>query len=131
MTLFDIRVTTTVNRRVVGSSPTGGAKKSRETPVFLLFFTLLVDPNRRLCHTAVNWLGAPRCLRQMKRCSKQEETTSIASAPSKATMFLTERVVGSSPTGGARKKHLQMQVLFQLSAPSVHEKRSRYANEVR
>ena len=25
MTLFDIRVTTTVNRRVVGSSPTGGA----------------------------------------------------------------------------------------------------------
>ena len=30
MTLFDIRVTTTVNRRVVGSSPTGGAKKSRK-----------------------------------------------------------------------------------------------------
>ena len=29
-------------------------------------------------HTAVNWLGAPRCLRQMKRCSEQEETTSIA-----------------------------------------------------
>ena len=27
MTLFDIRVTTTVNRRVVGSSPTGGARK--------------------------------------------------------------------------------------------------------
>ena len=51
MTLFDIRVTTTVNRRVVGSSPTGGAKKSRETPVFLLFFTLLADPNRRPCHT--------------------------------------------------------------------------------
>lgn len=25
MILFDIRVTTTVNRRVVGSSPTGGA----------------------------------------------------------------------------------------------------------
>ena len=28
MILFDIRVTTTVNRRVVGSSPTGGAKKA-------------------------------------------------------------------------------------------------------
>ena len=28
--------------------------------------------------TTVNWLGAPRCLRQMKRCSEQEETTSIA-----------------------------------------------------
>ena len=27
MTLFDIRVTATVNRRVVGSSPTGGARK--------------------------------------------------------------------------------------------------------
>ena len=25
--------------------------KSRETPVFLLFFTLLADPNRRPCHT--------------------------------------------------------------------------------
>ena len=47
--------------------------------------------------TTVNWLGAPRCLRQMKRCSEQEETTSIASAPSKATMFLTVCVVGSSP----------------------------------
>ena len=46
-------------------------------------------------------------------------------------MFLTERVVGSSPTGGARKKHLHLQVLFQLSAPSVHEKWSRFANEVR
>ena len=43
--------------------------------------------------TTVNWLGAPRCLRQMKRCSEQEETVS------KATMFLTDRVVGSSPTG--------------------------------
>ena len=40
-----------VNRRAVGSSPTGGAKKSRETPVFLLFFILLADPNRRPCHT--------------------------------------------------------------------------------
>ena len=29
--------------------------------------------------TTVNWLGAPRCLRQMKRCSEQEETTSIDS----------------------------------------------------
>ena len=28
--------------------------------------------------TTVNWLGALRCLRQMKRCSEQEETTSIA-----------------------------------------------------
>ena len=41
--------------------------------------------------TTVNWLGAPRCLRQMKRCYEQEETRSIASAPSKATMFLTDR----------------------------------------
>ena len=53
--------------------------------------------------TTVNWLGALRCLRQMKRCYEQEETTSVASAPCKATMFLTERVVGSSPTGGAKK----------------------------
>ena len=54
--------------------------------------------------TTVNWLRAPHCLRQMKRCSEQEETTSIASAPaSKATMFLTDRVVD-------------------FSTPSVHEK---------
>ena len=99
MTLFDIRVTTTVNRRVVGSSPTGGAKKSRKTSVFLFFF-LPTDPNSDSAthsHTAVNWLGAPRCLRQMKRCYEQEETAS------KATMFLTERVVG-------------------FNTPSVHEK---------
>ena len=54
--------------------------------------------------TTVNCLGALRCLRQMKRCSEQEETTSIASAPSEqATMFLTERVVG-------------------FTSPPVHEK---------
>ena len=34
-----------------GSNPARIAKKSRETPVFLLFFTLLADPNRRPCHT--------------------------------------------------------------------------------
>ena len=38
------------------------------------------------------------------------------------TTTVNRRVVGSSPTGGARKKHLHLQVLFQLSAPSVHEK---------
>ena len=36
MTLFDIRVTTTVNRRVVGSSPTGGAKKALALQVLFL-----------------------------------------------------------------------------------------------
>ena len=40
----------------------------------------------------------------------------------RVTTTVNRRVVGSSPTGGARKKHLQMQVLFQLSAPSVYEK---------
>ena len=34
--------------------------------------------------TTVNWLGAPRCLRQMKRCSEQEETTSIAKRSKRA-----------------------------------------------
>ena len=48
--------------------------------------------------TIVNWLGALRCLRQMKRCYEQEETRSIgAPQASKATMFLTDRFVGSSP----------------------------------
>ena len=73
--------TNTVIRRVVGSSPTGGAKKSRKTSVFLFFFSLSTDPNSDSAthsHTAVNWLGAPRCLRQMKWCSEQEETTSVA-----------------------------------------------------
>ena len=40
----------------------------------------------------------------------------------RVTNTVNRRVVGSSPTGGARKKHLHLQVLFQLSAPSVHEK---------
>ena len=135
MTLFDIRVTTTVNRRVVGSSPTGGAKRAgrhQSSCSFSLYLlTQTVDPATH-SHTAVNWLGAPRYLRQMKRCYEQEETTSIATRssssvapyhslsplakthslrtsssppnarilghpPSKATMFLTICVVGSSP----------------------------------
>ena len=41
--------------------------------------------------TTVNWLGAPRCLRQMKRCSEQEETTSIASAPSEQGDYASDR----------------------------------------
>ena len=45
------------------------------------FFLYLLTQTVPLSHTAapaVNWLGAPRCLRQMKRCSEQEETTSVA-----------------------------------------------------
>ena len=41
--------------------------------------------------TTVNWLGAPRCLRQMKRCSEQEETRSIASAPSEQGDYVSDR----------------------------------------
>ena len=37
MTLFDIRVTTTVNRRVVGSSPTWGAIFEKKVRIFGLF----------------------------------------------------------------------------------------------
>ena len=62
------------------------------------------------------------CGRWSGALSRKKQRALRAPQASKATMFLTERVVGSSPTGGARKKHLQMQVLFQLSAPSVHEK---------
>lgn len=40
----------------------------------------------------------------------------------RVTTTVNRMAVGSSPTGGARKKHLHLQVLFQLSAPSVHEK---------
>ena len=63
--------------------------------------------------TTVNWLGAPRCLRQMKWCSEQEETRSIASAQaSKATMFLTERVVDLSPMGAQKQKILSKDGIF-------------------
>ena len=71
------------------------------------------------------------CGRWSGALSRKKQGALRAPQASKATMFLTEKVVGSSPTGGARKKHLQMQVLFQLSAPSVHEKWSRFANGVR
>ena len=49
---------------------------------FLLY--LLTPTNYSATHSraAVNWLGAPRCLRQMKRCSEQEEATSIATRSS-------------------------------------------------
>ena len=56
-------------------------KSKGDTSLPALFhFTCWTKPST-LPHTAapaVNWLGAPRCLRQMKRCSEQEETTSIA-----------------------------------------------------
>ena len=41
--------------------------------------------------TTVNWLGAPRRLRQMKWCSEQEETTSVASAPSEQCDYVSDR----------------------------------------
>ena len=44
----------------------------------LLYLLIQTNYSATHGHTAVNWLGAPRCLRQMKRCSEQEETTSIA-----------------------------------------------------
>ena len=118
-------------------------KSKGDTSLPALFhFTCWPKPST-LPHTAapaVNWLGAPRCLRQMKRCSEQEDTTSIAKRstvlgcsisffsafgensfithlvlsppkcehfgipPCKATMFLTVRIVGSSPTWGKNKK---------------------------
>ena len=59
--------------------------QSSKTKIFLLCFTLPTDPNSDSAthsHTAVNWLVAPCCLRQMKRCSEQEETTSIATRSS-------------------------------------------------
>ena len=51
------------------------------------FSLYLLTQTVTLPHTvapAVNWLGAPRCLRQMKRCSEQEETTSIAKRSKRA-----------------------------------------------
>ena len=49
---------------------------------FLLY--LLTQTNYSATHsrTAVNWLRAPRCLRQMKWRSEQEETTSVATRSS-------------------------------------------------
>ena len=118
--------------------------KSRETPVFLLFFTLLADPNRRPCHTQPHrlltgsehraacgrWSGAPsrktqRALRSAPQSSGAPyhsfpplaKTHSLRTSssppqkcehfgipPCKATMFLTVRIVGSSPTWGKNKK---------------------------
>lgn len=60
-------------------------KSKGDTSLPALFhFTCWPKPST-LPHTAapaVNWLGAPRCLRQMKRCSEQEKTTSIATRSS-------------------------------------------------
>ena len=62
-------------------------KSKGDTSLPALFhFTCWPKPST-LPHTAapaVNWLGAPRCLRQMKRCSEQEETTSIAKRSKRA-----------------------------------------------
>ena len=50
---------------------------------------------------SVSRLGAPRCLRQMKRCSEQEETTSIAKRSKRA------RRLCFWPTGSLISIHLR------------------------
>ena len=68
------------------------------------FFLYLLTQTVPLSHTAapaVNWLGAPRCLRQMKRCSEQEETTSVATRSKRA------RRLCFWPTGSLISIHLR------------------------
>ena len=73
-----------VNRRVVGSSPTGGAKRNVHTSVWtflLLSFSSGIGA-RCLCFgrgiAAVNWPMALRSLREMQQGHGQEETRSFA-----------------------------------------------------
>ncbi|HBW72611.1 MAG TPA: hypothetical protein DEF70_04500, partial [Ruminococcaceae bacterium] len=65
----------------------GSQKEQGDTSLPALFLLYLLtqtsDPATH-SRTAVNWLGAPRCLRQMKRCYEQEETTSIAKRSKRA-----------------------------------------------
>ena len=68
------------------------------------------------------WLEAARENRLMPTPAVAILRTYSSLAQSVEHAAVNRRVVGSSPTGGARKKHLHLQVLFQLSAPSVHEK---------
>ena len=72
----------------------GEPKRAGRHQSFCSFLLYLLTPtNYSATHSraAVNWLGAPRCLRQMKRCSEQEETTSIASAPSEQGDYVSDR----------------------------------------
>ena len=67
-----------VNRRVVGSNPTGGARikqLSKRTAAFLF----VQNPAVQTAAAAVNWLRVVRCLRQKKDSSEQEETQSDGS----------------------------------------------------
>ena len=59
MTLFDIRVTTTVNRRVVGSSPTGGARK--KALAFASAFFNEINPFRDLWNALRAWNTPAAC----------------------------------------------------------------------
>ncbi len=70
-----------VNRRVVGSSPTGGAKNRDMAFVMSLFFYCYWNRSQGLCFgrriAAVNWLRCRRCQRQMQAVPEQEETRSF------------------------------------------------------
>ena len=60
------------------------AGRHRSSCSFSLYLLTQTVDSATHSHTAVNWLGAPRCLRQMKRCYEQEETTSIAKRSKRA-----------------------------------------------
>ena len=70
-----------VNRRVVGSSPTWGAKKTGTASVVPVFLVFKLCSAQRSCVTAasaVNWLKGFRCRWQEEEAFEQEETTSNA-----------------------------------------------------
>ena len=69
--------------RVQQGEPKRAGRHQSSCSFSLYLLTQTVDPATH-SRTAVNWLGAPRCLRQMKRCSEQEETTSIAKRSKRA-----------------------------------------------
>ena len=71
------------------------SEKSRETPVFLLFFTLLADPNRRPCHTQPHRLltGSEHraaCGRWSGALSRKKQRA-LRSAPSEQGDYVSDR----------------------------------------
>jgi len=77
----------------------------------LLLLEVVTLRNRRIA--AVYWFEAERCQWQIQRGEERAETGSIAMRKRARRPCFNLRVVGSSPTGGAKTKdHLRMVFLF-------------------
>ena len=105
-----------VNRRVVGSSPTGGAIKKSHPQGCLFLICCLIRANQRACEPyadAGNRATTAACGGN-RECGGLCRNTAKQTVKDGAGEVMLQTDVGSSPTGGARKNDLFRQVVLSM-----------------